>query len=244
MWKDTWGWLPQPEAPERIAKAIKHLCYQPDEAVYQSQLPAINYVRHSVPIDVVAYDQLQNEFALGDITVASAGVMVNKLQQIGSGFLYPDMDLNTYRIDLVQELIEQAEGEPVLIWYWYERTAAQLRALGAVDLVENLDDWNAGKVPVAYCHPRSGGHGVNAQDGGSRMIWMEHTWSAEERAQAIARLHRQGQQRPVFVHDLVGGIDAEILRRQETKEGIAEMVARILKSPGVARARNLHTTGD
>jgi len=194
------------------------------------------------------YDDLCTEFVaeVEDtvVDVASAGVLVNKLQQISSGFLYDEDGAQMYvdfdRLYLLQELLAQAGSEPVLIWYWFEATGELLREHGYVDLLPNLDRWNRGEIPVAIAHPRSGGHGVNAQAGGSRMIWYEHTWSAEERQQAIARLHRQGQKNTVYVHDICGerdgfaAIDASLLDAQDKKEGVARAVYRKLVEPQTA----------
>jgi hypothetical protein len=243
--KGLYAWEPRVGSAEAIADRVKHLCFQPDPAVYQSQLPEIVTQQHKYEIGSPAeYEALKEDFVLGDIEVASAGVLVNKLQQVASGFIYAEFGeaqgLDTERLALLQELLAEAEGEPVLIWYWYEHTGAVLAAaLGAPNLLDCLSAWNAGSVPVAICHPRSGGHGINAQAGGSRMIWYEHTWSNEERQQAIARLHRQGQKSTVFVHDIVGvvdgcaAIDAAILETQNTKGSTARDIAKRLlqKSP-------------
>jgi hypothetical protein len=231
-----------PGAAPKVAGKIAHLCYQPDPAVYQSQLPEIVVQQHTFELSdecETVYQDLCLEFVaeVDDqlVDVASAGVLVNKLQQVASGFLYNEdgeqLFIDDYtRMDLLRELVAESEGEPVLIWYWFNCTGELLREQGYIDLLPNLDAWNAGDVPVAIAHPRSGGHGINAQAGGSRMIWYEHTWSAEERSQAIARLHRQGQKNTVYVHDICGerngfaAIDASLLDAQEKKEGVANAV--------------------
>ena len=243
--KATFGYDMIPGSPEKVAARIKHLCYQPDPAVYASQLPPIVYSKHTYELgsDAAArYFDLRYAFVTEHegavVDVASAGVLVNKLQQVASGFLYDEegeaLRIDEDRFSLLAELIAEAAGENVVIWYWFAATGDALRNLGFVDLVSNLDAWNRGEIPVAICHPRSGGHGINAQAGGSRMIWLEHTWSAEERAQAVARLHRQGQASTVYVHDIVGeingrpAIDVAILESQQSKRTVADVVMRTL----------------
>lgn len=243
--KATFGFDMLPGSPEKVAAKIAHLCYQPDPAVYQSQLPEILVTRHTYELGDEAqakYAELTADFVTEHqgqtIDVASAGVLVNKLQQTVSGFLYTE-EGKTVRIDedrlgLLAELIAEAAGENIIIWYWFETSGNMLRDLGYLDLIDNLDSWNRGEIPVAICHPRSGSHGINAQAGGSRMVFFEHVWSAEERAQAVARLHRQGQENTVMVHDLVaeinGGpaIDAAILQAQADKTGVANAVLQTL----------------
>jgi len=212
--KGQFDWSPLPGAAEAIGEKAAHLVYQPDPAVYQSQLPEVVYQTHEFELSrpsADAYERLRTELVveLGgrEITVASAGVLGNKLQQAAAGFLYHHnrdaAHLDAVRLALLEELIEEA-GEPVLVWYWFAETAVRLtERFGAPMLKDCLPAWNAGKVPIALGHPRSVGHGINAQAGGARMVWFEHTWSAEERAQAEARLHRQGQTRTVYVHDLL-----------------------------------------
>lgn len=244
FWKTDFGWEACAGHAPIVAKKVKHLCFQPDPVVYQSQLPEIVTQRHEFdlgPESARVYEELINDFTASfggkDIDIASAGTLVGKLQQVASGFFYgnPDQPLATTeielcRMELLKELIAEADGEPVLIWYWFRATGDMLRRQGYVDLIPNLDAWNSGNVPVAVCHPASGGHGVNAQAGGSRMIWYEHTYSSEMREQATARLHRQGQKNTVFVHDIVATIDGNktidhaVLKTQSGKRHNAKAV--------------------
>jgi len=53
--------------------------------------------------------------------------------------------------------------------------------------------WNAGKCDILLMHPKSGGHGINLQMGGCRMIWMSPVWSADLWDQCIRRIWRRGQ---------------------------------------------------
>lgn len=247
FWKTDFGWEARAGQAPVVAEKIKHLCFQPDPAVYQSQLPDIITQRHEFdlgPDCAAVYESLVSDFAATysgvDIDIASAGTLVGKLQQVCSGFFYgnPDQPLATTEIEmcrlaLLKELISEAD-EPVLVWYWFRATGDLLRRQGYVDLVPNLKAWNAGRVPVAVSQPASAGHGINAQAGGSRMVWFEHTYSSEMREQATARLHRQGQKNTVFVHDVVATIngfktvDHAILHTQDGKRHNAAEVFRTL----------------
>ena len=245
FFKDTFGYTAKPGVGPVIAERIKHLTYQPDPEVYRSQLPMIVYQRHTFEFSkevTDTYHEMAQEYVIshGDdvIDAASAGVLVGKLQQLSSGFLYREdktaIHLDSTRKELLTELLLESAPEPVVIWYWFDHTRRLLEGWGFLNLVDNLDAWNQGRIPVAICHPRSGGHGINAQAGGSRHIFYEHTWSAEERAQAIARLHRQGQKNTVFVHDIVGeiegndAIDATILNAIRNKQNVAKAVYKTL----------------
>src|SRR5262249_31758256 len=78
------------------------------------------------------------------------------------------------------------------------------------------EKWNAGQIPVLALHPRSAGHGLNLQAGGSDMLWIAPTWSPELWEQTIARLHRSVQEQSVVVRVCVaagGSVDLMKLHR-------------------------------
>ena len=85
---------------------------------------------------------------------------------------------------------------------------------------KDIDDWNAGKIPVALIHPASAGHGLNLQEGGSIIVWFSMTWSLELYQQLNARLYRQGQKHTVVIEHLVtaGTVDEDILSAIERKD--------------------------
>ena len=96
--------------------------------------------------------------------------------------------------------------------------------------------WNNGELPVALIHPASAGHGLNLQAGGNVIVWFGLNWSLELYQQANARLHRQGQTKPVIIHHLVapGTMDEDVMaslsRKGESQDALMEAVkARIKK---------------
>ena len=69
--------------------------------------------------------------------------------------------------------------------------------------VPRVDDaWNRGEIELLLIHPKSAGHGLNLQHGGSRMVFLSLPWSLEEYEQTIGRLHRSGQRHDVWVYVL------------------------------------------
>ena len=56
------------------------------------------------------------------------------------------------------------------------------------------------------------------------MVWLGLTWSLELYQQANARLHRQGQERPVTIYHLVcpGTIEDDMLNALTRKKGSQE----------------------
>jgi len=63
--------------------------------------------------------------------------------------------------------------------------------------------WNNKEIQVLLAHPASAGHGLNLQYGGNTVIWFGTDWSLELYQQANARLHRQGQSKPVNIYHLI-----------------------------------------
>lgn len=105
------------------------------------------------------------------------------------------------KLDALEDLIEAANGKPVMVAYWFRhdlaRISERLRRLhipfSQIDTPESIRRWNAGELPIAMVHPASAGHGLNLQSGGSAIIWFGLTWSLELYQQTNARLWRQGQ---------------------------------------------------
>ena len=76
------------------------------------------------------------------------------------------------------------------------------------------------RFPLLLAHPASAGHGLNLQAGGSTICWYGLNWSLELYAQFNARLHRQGQTKPVVVHHIVAQdtIDNTVLTALAAKD--------------------------
>ena len=179
------------------------------------------------------------------ISAASAAALSNKLQQFANGAIYDAernvKDLHDEKLDKLEELVEAANGEPVLIAYSYkhdlERIMQKLKAYKPVKLErpEHIADWNAGKIPVLVTHPASAGHGLNLQKGGHNIIWFGNTWSLELYQQFNARLYRQGQGKPVTIHHIVtrGTIDEKIIKsldgKRETQDGLMESIKELME---------------
>ncbi|MBP3590200.1 MAG: DEAD/DEAH box helicase [Muribaculaceae bacterium] len=163
----------------------------------------------------------------GQIVAGTAAALTNKLLQFANGAIY-DMDgrvhhLHDIKLDALEELIEAAGGEPVLVLYAYQHDADRIRErikCRALDKPEDIDAWNRGEIPVALAHPASIGHGLNLQDGGHILIWFGLNWSLELYQQANERLNRPGQKNVCRVYHLVlkGTHDARVLKSLKNKD--------------------------
>lgn len=178
------------------------------------------------------YDTLRNDLILSlgedEIDASNAASLSNKLSQMANGAVYGE-DKTVHRIhdrklDALEDLIEAANGKPVLVAYWYRHDLERIRTRFCVREIRtptDISDWNAGKIPVAVIHPASAGHGLNLQAGGSTLIWFGLTWSLELYLQTNARLWRQGQTaKTVVIHRIVaeGTVDELMLKALDQKE--------------------------
>ena len=96
---------------------------------------------------------------------------------------------------------------------------------------DTIERWNAGKVPMLLAHPASAGHGLNLQHGGNIIVWFGLNWSLELYQQFNARLHRQGQTKPVFIHHLAvtDFIDMTVLAALQGKHSTQKALLDALK---------------
>lgn len=163
----------------------------------------------------------------GEIVAGTAAALTNKLLQFANGAIY-DMDgraheLHTIKLDALEEMVEAAGGDPVLVLYAYKHDADRIRArikCRELDKPADMDAWNRGEIPVALAHPASIGHGLNLQDGGHIIIWYGLTWSLELYQQANERLNRPGQKHVCRVYHLVlkGTHDERVLQSLKNKD--------------------------
>lgn len=158
-----------------------------------------------------AYQEMKQHFIIewedGLVTAANAAAKVNKLLQLCNGAIYDQEDsyrvVHDAKIEALKEIIDTA-GEPVLVAYNFRSDLERIKKAlpGSVVLdkkPETIDNWNKGKIDVLLAHPASAGHGLNLQKGGSLIVWFGLSWSLELYQQFNARLHRQGQDKPVRV---------------------------------------------
>lgn len=163
----------------------------------------------------------------GEIVAGSAAALTNKLLQFANGAIY-DQDgvaheIHNIKLDALEELIEAAGGDPVLVLYAYQHDADRIRQripCRTLDTSEDIDAWNSGKIPVALAHPASIGHGLNLQEGGHILIWYGLTWSLELYQQANERLNRPGQRNVCRVYHLIlkGTHDSRVLQALKQKD--------------------------
>lgn len=174
-----------------------------------------------------------------DIDAVNAAALNNKLQQMANGAVYNESGevqlIHDRKLDALEDLIEAANGKPLLVAYWFKHDRDRIMArfkVRDIDSAKDIEDWNAGKIPVALIHPASAGHGLNLQEGGCAIVWFSQIWSLELYQQLNARLWRQGQKHTVVIEHLVteGTVDEDILRAIEKKDNTQEAMINAVKA--------------
>ena len=126
------------------------------------------------------------ELANEEIDAVNAAVLSSKLLQMSNGAVYDEDKkvhfIHNRKLDALEDLIEGANGKPVLIAYWYKHDLERIKerfTVREIKTSKDIKEWNHGEIPVAVIHPASAGHGLNLQSGGSTIIWFSLTWSLE-----------------------------------------------------------------
>lgn len=222
----VFSYKPKAGAEEKIYKKIGDITIAMKAADY---LPMPDRIINKINIPLSAteqkrYDTLRREMAVSvkgkEIDAVNAASLSNKLLQMASGAVYDDekrmIPIHDRKLDALEEVIEGANGKPVLVAYWYKHDLERIKKRFTVQEIktkEDIADWNERKIPVAVIHPAAAGHGLNLQSGGCTLVWFSLTWSLELYEQTNARLYRQGQKETVVIHHLLakGTIDEDVM---------------------------------
>lgn len=230
----VYSYKPLPYSEEKIYEKISDITVSM-KAIDHLQMPELISTEYVVAMsdeEKEKYRELKKELVLqlpnGEITAANAASLNNKLCQMSNGAIYDDdkniIDIHDRKLDALEDIIESANGKPILVAYWFKHDAERIKArfqVREIKTSKDITDWNSGKIPVAIIHPASAGHGLNLQQGGNHLVWLGLTWSLELYQQTNGRLFRQGQKsETVVIQHIVtkGTVDERILRALETKD--------------------------
>lgn len=241
----VYSWKPLPGAEAAIYDAIGDITISM-KSVDFLRMPecVMNTVR--VRMDSSernAYNEMRKQMVIElsgrQIDAKSAAALSGKLAQMACGMVYDEngdsVSLHDRKLDALEDLIEGANGRPLLVAYWFRHDLVRIQKrfpdVRELRTSKDIADWNAGTIPVAAIHPASAGHGLNLQAGGSTLVWFGLTWSLELYQQTNARLWRQGQQaETVVIHHIIttGTIDEQIMvalqRKDRTQAALIDAV--------------------
>ena len=240
----VYEWVMNRGAKEIIDERLSDLCVSM-KAVDFLEMP--DRVETDVYVEMCAaekklYDQFGRDHVLPDMDIvgANAAVVQAKLLQMANGFIYDEdktaHHIHSHKLEAVDEIIEAAGTRPVLLFYTFiedkNRLAERFPEARELKTKADVDDWNAGKIPLLIAHPASTGHGLDRQEGGNIVVWFGLPWSLELYQQANARLYRQGQKNTVYIYHILtkDTHDTDVLRALKSKNLTQEELLRALKA--------------
>lgn len=240
----VFSYKPLPGAEEKIYDKIDDITISMKAKDY-IKLPDLVMNTVKVEMDETAkskYDVLKSDMVIDiasqEIDAINAAALSNKLMQMANGAIYTEnekyIQIHDAKLDALEDLIESANGKPVLVAYWFKHDLARIKSrfpfVREIKSSEDIRAWNNGDIEVGIIHPASAGHGLNLQSGGSTLIWFGLTWSLELYQQTNARLYRQGQKETVVIHHIVtkGTIDERVLKvlaqKEKTQDALIDAV--------------------
>lgn len=237
------------EAAEEIRQRISDICISMKAEDY-IKLPDRTDVVVPVELDSKArkmYDKFEKEMFLqideDNLDAGTAAVLSNKLLQMCNGAVYGEnnvVEIHNCKIEAFMELVEAAQGQPILVFYNFKHDLDRLKlalaktklTIGELKSPKDIDRWNNKELNILFAHPASAAYGLNLQAGGSHIVWFGLNWSLELYQQANARLYRQGQKDKVIIHHLVvdDSTDELVMEALKEKSGTQEALLSALKA--------------
>lgn len=231
------NWQVIPEKEPLIHRAVSDICVSMKNT--SLKLPDVTYADltvHMSPAERKLYDSMRKDLVVqlpdGEVTAANGGVLMARLSQMASGAIYLDESheysiIHEQKLDMLSYLVRN-EPSPILVAYHFRSDLAMILARMEAEGIDArafdgspqmIRDWNEGRIRVMLIQPASAGHGLNLQRGGHVLAWYTLPWSLEEYLQTNARLHRQGQTRPVMIYHIMCDrtVDARIRRALANK---------------------------
>ena len=255
--RDFGDWQPRLGALELVMQRIRPATFLLESSEYKDKLPPLHTVeiRCDLP-DREPYEKMKKDFVHqfpeAKVIAANSAVVTQKLQQMSSGFCYytektPSSNpgqfdnvktpvwFSDHRFESLDELLAENQRANTLLVYNYKEELAELKKryphAVTLDDTDAIERWNAGKIELLLIHPKSAGHGLNLQHGGSKLVFISLPWSLELYEQTIGRLHRSGQTQDVWCYILLTNktIDERIWAALSDKRALSDIAIEELK---------------
>jgi SNF2 family DNA or RNA helicase len=253
---DGFGLEPLGNAQGEIQSLISDVCLSLDAKDYFNlSEPVRNKVVVDLPhkarklyrdMEKKMFLELEGHLGPTEIEALNAASKTQKCLQLAAGAIYTDdkrnwQEVHDAKIQALDDIIEEANGAPVLVAYNFKHDLARLlaafprgRVLGSDPAT--LRDWNAGKIPVLFVHPASAGHGLSLQDGGNILVFFSVNWNLEEHLQVIERIGpvrqaQSGYDRLVFIHYILANdtVDFDVMERLTSKRSVQDILMAAMK---------------
>jgi len=255
--KEFGEWAPRVGALANVMERIKPATYVLEAGEYADKLPPLHVIEVRCDLDDrKPYEKMKADFMVefpdAKAVAANGGVVTGKLQQMASGFVYDTRKtasdvpgkfivtqtpvwFSAHKFDRLEELLNENQRANTIIAYTYQEELAELKRryphAQTLDDKDAIQRWNAGRVELLLVHPKSAGHGLNLQFGGSKIIFLSLPWSLELYEQTIGRLHRSGQKHDVWCYIMLTNktVDEKIWGALHDKRAISDIAMEELK---------------
>jgi SNF2 family DNA or RNA helicase len=241
----TFRWIPKSDSKETVYNMLQPAVrFKRDDCI---ELPPVSYATREAPLTpeqkriyTEMMKHLKTGFANGDVTAANEGVLMSKLLQITTGFIYGkagqvhEID-NAPRMDALTELLDEAEGKVIVFVdfiYASNMIAQRLKGLGySVEQVSGETSkgerdrifaaFQGAAFPrVIVAHPKCMAHGLTLTEANT-IIWFSPTNSLDTYEQACARITRPGQTRKQLIMHLTGTpVESKLYKRLQQKASL------------------------
>ena len=255
--RDFGQWEPRVGALEQVMERIKPSTFVLEPGEYSDTLPPLHTVELRCDLDDrEPYEKMKRDFLVtfgnDQIVALNAAAVATKLQQMASGFVYDTTStpvaggkflkkqtahwFSSHKFDRLDELLAENQHANTLVVYNYKEELAELQRRypqsQTIDDDRAIERWNAGEIELLLVHPKSAGHGLNLQYGGSKVVFVSLPWSLELFEQTVGRLHRSGQAHDVWCYVLIGNktIDERIWASLHDKRAVSDIALGELKN--------------
>ena len=246
---DGYGSVALPHAEAGIHAAVRDICLTIDgKDWFDLAAPVVNNVYVDLPVRArKLYNEMEKEMFVQieqqSAEAFNAAARTSKCLQISSGACYVDPDVQSddspkakqwahvhdAKLDALESIVHETNGAPLLVCYEFRSDLARLLKAFPKGRVlktqQDEDDFKAGKVPILFLHPKSGGHGIDGfQYACNNIVFFGHSWNLGQYMQVIERIGpvrqmQAGFERPVWVHHIIARdtVDELVMERRETK---------------------------
>ncbi len=229
------SYKPQPNAEERIYRRLADMTISMKSTEYL-KMPEL--ILNELKINLDEEDQMKYKKFKKEMVMTIQEKEIDAINAASLSIYDEDKkfyEVHNKKLDKLEEIIESANGKPVLVAYWFKADKERIEKRFKVREIKTADDikqWNMGMINLALIHPASAGHGLNLQSGGFTLVWFSLTWSLELYQQTNARLYRQGQKDTVVIHHLItkNTIDEDIMKSLKRKDKTQEALMRAVKA--------------
>lgn len=241
----TFRWVARRDAKDMVYEVMQPAVrFKRDDCV---ELPPVIYDTREAPLSkrqTEIYTEMMRHskvaFASGEATAANEGVLMSKLLQITTGFVYMkdgravELD-NTPRMEAMVELIDEAEGKVIVFVDFIHASkmiAERLKKFGyAVEQVSGetpkterdriFTAFQSAVFPrIIVAHPKCMAHGLTLTEA-NVIIWFSPTTSLETYEQACARITRPGQTRKQLIMHLTGtAVESKLYKRLQQRASL------------------------